>query len=136
MTTGVITEPVFGDLPPLIPHAEPKVGYAPNAVVDAFAKTLSNDFLLCRELGHLWRSWSVGELHDAVEEGRTIGWYRTLRCNRCKTKREQHIDDRGFVYSNVYTHPEGYLLEGMGRIVGEGRGLLRLESIRRITGED
>jgi hypothetical protein len=33
--------------------------------------------------------------------------------------------------TNKYIHPEGYLHKGMGRIIGEGRGLLRLESIKR-----
>lgn len=89
-----------------------------------FAEELPERFLECRELGHLWRPWAALSNPDG-------GYDRTLRCTRCQTKREQIITSRGVVTSNRYIHPEGYLHKGMGRIVGDGRGLLRLTSVKR-----
>lgn len=90
-----------------------------------FAAGLPEKYLHCRELGHLWRPFTAGRHPDG-------GFTRTLRCTRCKTRREQELSSTGMVLTNQYKHPDGYLTEGMGRIVGEGRGLLRLESIMRV----
>lgn len=99
--------------------------------VESFAEGLSDAYLHCRELGHLWRPKGAKPYRD--EDGG--GWIRTLRCYRCTTKRVQEISSSGMVLSNKYIHPEGYLMEGLGRIVGEGRGVLRLQAIKRITKE-
>lgn len=92
--------------------------------VEAFAKGLEEKFLLCRELGHNWRPWTASKFRDG-------GYERVLRCSRCLTRRFQEISSRGEVIHSHYKHPEGYLHKGMGRITGAGRGLLRLESIKR-----
>lgn len=77
-------------------------------------------------MGHNWRPHTAGRFKDG-------GFERILRCVRCKTERHQNLDSRGTPLSSKYVHPEGYLNKGMGRIVGEGRGILRLESIKRIV---
>jgi hypothetical protein len=100
--------------------------YAELEEVADFAEGLPERFLYCREMGHNWRPQSAGRYKDG-------GFSRILRCTRCKTERHQEISQRGVVLSNKYVHPEGYLHKGMGRIVGDGRGVLRLESIKRIT---
>lgn len=98
--------------------------------VKDFAADLPEKYLHCRELGHLWRPWKAGVHPDG-------GYERTLRCSRCGTKREQSLSSMGMVLSNNYKHPDGYLSpEGVGRIVGEGRGLLRLESIKRVIAKN
>lgn len=94
--------------------------------VRAFAQGLPERFLYCREMGHNWRPFSAGSHPDG-------GFERVLRCVRCKAKRFQTISSAGVVLGSRYEHPEGYLSEGLGRIVGEGRGALRLESMRRIV---
>jgi hypothetical protein len=94
--------------------------------VREFAEGLPERYLHCREMGHNWRPFSAGRFEDG-------GFERILRCTRCKTKRMQSIDSHGMVLSSRYEHPKGYLTDGMGRIVGEGRGALRLESIKRIV---
>lgn len=94
--------------------------------VAEFAESLPERFLYCREMGHNWRPFSAGRHKDG-------GFERVLRCTRCKTRRVQTINDRGIVLASRYEHPEGYLSHGLGRIVGEGRGVLRLESIKRIV---
>lgn len=103
--------------------------YADVADVGDFAEGLPDKFLHCRELGHLWRPHAGGKYAEG-------GYSRVLRCNRCKTKREQEIDSRGMILSNKYVYPEGYQVEGLGRIVGEGRGVLRLQSLVRLTKEE
>lgn len=103
--------------------------YADLDTVQEFAEELKETFLHCRELGHNWRPYTVGRHPDG-------GFERTLRCSRCRTKRVQSLSRTGMVLTNKYVHPAGYLLEGLGRIVGEGRGVLRLESMKRIIEKD
>lgn len=98
--------------------------------VQEFAEMLPERFLYCREMGHNWRPYSAGHYKDGG------GFERTLRCTRCRTRRVQVITDRGVVLKNRYEYPDGYSAPtGMGQAAraGEGRGLLRLESIRRIV---
>lgn len=108
---------------------DPATQYAQLQEVEQFAAELPEKFLHCRELGHLWRPFKAGRHPDG-------GFERTLRCTRCRTRRHQSLSSRGMILSNRYEHPEGYLSLGLGRIAGEGRGLLRLESLSRILVED
>lgn len=104
--------------------------YADPKEVAAFAEVLPERFLHCREMNHNWRPHTVGTYKDG-------GYERTLRCVRCKTLKVQHLDRYGMLVGSAkYEHPDGYLHVGMGRIVGESRGLLRLESIKRITSKE
>jgi len=77
-------------------------------------------------MGHNWRPYTAARYKDG-------GFKRTLRCTRCRTLRHQEISRQGLIERSHYEHPEGYLSKGVGHIVGEGRGVLRLESMRRIT---
>lgn len=97
--------------------------------VAEFAEQLPERFLWCREMGHNWRPFSASRYRDG-------GFLRILRCSRCKTERHQEISNRGAVTASKYVHPAGYLHKGMGRIVGEGRGILRLESIKRVVNKE
>lgn len=104
--------------------------YADPRDVEVFAKHLPEKYLLCRELRHNWLPFGTpGRYKDG-------GFQRILRCNRCKTKRVMELDSRGMILSSHYVHPDGYLLEGLGRIVGEGLGILRLASITRAIEKD
>lgn len=108
--------------------------YADIGAVESFAEGLSDKFLHCRELGHLWRpTGSAGRID--LEGTKERGWFRKLKCYRCQTKRIQELDHHGMILSNRYVHPEGYLMEGLGRIVGDGRGVLRLASLKRTVKE-
>lgn len=101
--------------------------YADTGEVESFAHELPERFLHCREMNHNWRPYTVGRHKDG-------GYERVLRCVRCRTLKTQHLDSHGMIVGSAkYEHPAGYLHQGMGRIVGEGRGVLRLESIRRIA---
>lgn len=104
--------------------------WADNDEIASFAKELPEEFLMCREMGHRWLP------HDA-EEHDDKSFTRVLRCPRCRTRKIQDITARGAIERTRYQHPDGYLHEGMGRIAGDGRGILRLESIKRtITKKD
>ena len=108
-------------------QSEHQVKLAELDEVTEFASGLPERFLHCREMNHNWKPFTVGRHKDG-------GYERVLRCVRCKTEKTQHLDQYGMILGSAkYDHPDGYLHEGFGRIVGEGRGLLRLESIKRIT---
>lgn len=68
-----------------------------------FAGGLSNAFLQCRELGHVWRPWTV----DYNRQERSF--FRQLRCSSCKTIRKQLLNHHGHVISNSYDYSDGYL---------------------------
>lgn len=101
------------------------VPYADPSEVADFAASLSESFLQCRELGHNWKPWTVRWLPEEVH------YERALKCSRCHTERWQALTDRGAVLSGHYVYPDGYVVQGLGRIVGEGRDALRLESLTR-----
>jgi hypothetical protein len=93
--------------------------------VKAFAQELSTAFLLCRELQHNWKpfsAWWDDEHHN---------YARSIRCMRCKTKKVQRLSSAGAVLSSHYEYADGYLAQHLGRIVGEARDTLRLESLIR-----
>lgn len=93
--------------------------------VEQFAASLKQSWLLCRELGHTWKPRTARYIkNQRVYE-------RTLVCSRCTTERLQLLDGSGHVVSSQYRHPDGYLHKGLGRISGEGRDVLRLESLQR-----
>lgn len=100
--------------------------YADADAVADFAAGLTEAYLHCRELSHNWKPHSVIVADDG------ISYERSLRCNRCKTKRVQILDRFGAVHSSHYEYPEGYLSDGLGRIAGEGRDRLRLETTMRM----
>lgn len=97
--------------------------------VEAFAAELPERFLYCREMGHTWRPYTAGKYRDG-------GYRRALRCARCRCLKRQEIGPSGLIISTRYEHPEGYLTEGIGRLVGEARGVVRLESLRRVAAEE
>jgi hypothetical protein len=104
---------------------EPAVG-ADRHEVEGFAQGLSISHLQCRELGHNWRPWVARRdpEHNAYE--------RALRCTRCRTERWETIGLTGVKLGAHYKYPDNYTAPaGMGRIVGEGRDALRLESLTR-----
>jgi hypothetical protein len=106
-------------------EAQNDLNYASRETVEEFAAHLSISFLQCRELGHVWKPWTArrDEEHNTFE--------RSLRCPRCKTKRHETLSMRGAKLRSYYEYPEGYTTDGLGRIVGEGRDALRVESLIR-----
>jgi hypothetical protein len=89
-----------------------------------FAANLPEKFLQCRDFGHNWRRHGVAANNDGTFD-------RSLRCGQCGTLRIMVLSNRGMVLSSRYEHPDGYLTKGLGRVTGEGKGLLRIEAINR-----
>jgi hypothetical protein len=52
-------------------------------------------------------------------------------CHRCRTEKHQEIGEAGQLFASTYRYPTGYLTNGRGRIIGDARDALRLESIKR-----
>jgi hypothetical protein len=102
--------------------------FAPPTEVANFASGLTISYLLCRDLGHNWRPFGAQYNPDGYYE-------RVLRCTRCRTERWETLSVSGAKVGGQYKYPEGYQRKGFGRIVGEGRDALRLESIMRAVGE-
>jgi hypothetical protein len=96
--------------------------------VRSFAAGLTDEYLECRTIGHLWRPFGADWKRD--EQAYLV----TYLCNRCNTSRHQWLDRFGDVVKGNYDYDEGYQHKGMGRIVGRGRSALRLESLTRIIG--
>ena len=94
-------------------------------LIKEFVEELPDTFLQCREMGHNWRPFTASRYRDG-------GFLRVLRCSRCYCKKEQDLSSTGMILSTQYKHPEGYLIHGVGQLVGEERGTLRLESVTRI----
>lgn len=103
--------------------------YAQLSDVKQFASELPDKYLHCRDLGHNWMPFQAGAYRDG-------GYLVVHRCSRCRTKRRRDLSPSGIPLRSNYEHPDGYLTEGIGRIVGEGRGLLRLESVQRLIPSD
>lgn len=101
----------------------------PDAVADA-AKEMTQAHLECRSLGHTWKPYTAE--YDATARA----YDAVLRCPRCKVRRVLLIDVRGHVVSTHYDYgdADGYMLKGMGRVVGEGKDALRLEQLGRFIG--
>ncbi len=86
---------------------------------------MSTDFVQCRDWGHSWEPYTARPAEHGC-------FASVLRCKRCKNVRTRIIGPRGQVISSGYDYPDGYLVQGMGRLTGTDRDMLRLSSIMRL----
>jgi len=94
--------------------------------VQKAARAWDQDQLECRMYGHSWRPMSARRDH-AVNLIKAV-----YECYRCGTERHQELNGRtGHVYAQWYVYGPDYLMKGLGRITGDGRDVLRLETITR-----
>ena len=97
-------------------------------VIAAWSGNLSDAFIQCRDMGHTWRPYT------ARYDDEMNAYTRVLRCGRCHTRRVQSISLNGAILTGGYVYPDGYQAPpGQGRIDGDGRGALRLESTLRLV---
>lgn len=102
---------------------------------EQFASGLKTQWLACRELGHLWKPYTVQVIHTGSQRrGRARGYVRTMKCRQCTSFRVQVLDSRACVLSNSYRYAEGYLATGVE--VGVSRDVFRLEAVTRFIEED
>lgn len=97
---------------------------------DEWAQTLPDRFILCRDMGHIWRPFTA-----RLGPGNT--YERTLRCSRCKTERQQTLSSGGVVLSGHYTYEPGYRApSSVGFLSRDARSTLRLESTLRLLSKE
>lgn len=119
-----------------LPAVEARPGWATPEATEAAALEMRLIFIQCRDLGHNWRTIKTVELNESIGIV-FVAWLRTLRCTRCRGLRVQHLDRQGHVVKgDSRTYAEGYLVEGLGRIAGEAKAVIRRVGIEReIAGE-
>lgn len=97
----------------------------PTVSIESFAHGLTESFLACRELGHVWQPFtaSYDKGSGAID--------RKLRCRRCKTERVQVITMSGHVLSNHYRYSNGYQATNVESGVRYSRDVFRIEAVTR-----
>lgn len=94
--------------------------YADASAVESVAADWPVTFLECRTRAHNWRP--LDDLHNTFYHVHTV----TERCGRCKGERTRDEGERGEILSDWgYDMKPGYYLEGIGRIAGASRNVLR-----------
>jgi hypothetical protein len=88
---------------------------------------LTEEAMLCRDLGHIWRPYK------AERRPKGQGFIRTMRCRTCNCERRQYLDRFGAVSSNNYRYPAGYLVGG--GFTREDRQELRLHQVTYLLDE-
>lgn len=100
--------------------------------VASTAKTWTDGVLQCRLYGHEWQP------SRAVHNRKARFFYIERICLRClpeeggmPTTKHEELSERGAILASWYTYAEGYLTQGIGRIIGEARDELRITTIER-----
>lgn len=91
---------------------------------------MTDNYLQCRDWGHSWRPYTAS--WDTAERC----YISRLRCSRCRTQRVRYIGQAGQLLGSHYDYAAGYLVQGLGRLTGEDRAVLRLASVQRVLVED
>lgn len=91
--------------------------------VERLADQWTPDILRCRTYGHLW------EPQQATYNSK-YRYYKVVQiCRSCDSYRNMELDSRGHVVSQSIDYADGYLSKGVGRIIGDGRDILRLQTV-------
>lgn len=107
-----------------------RTSWADPALVAAQASEWDTDILTCRTYGHAWRPFGGEDNGDGTVT-------ETLRCLGCKSLASMDVSATNGeqLTDRKYSHAEGYLTKGLGRIGGDGRGQLRLAAWTRAKEE-
>lgn len=104
-----------------------QVSAAPLHAVEAQLKVWSDQIVMCRAYGHDFKPYSV-------QPNPKLGYFKVVRLCHCKAEHHSEVSiASGRVFSSWidYQHTDGYLLEGVGRVIGDGRDRVRLDAILR-----
>ena len=88
--------------------------------------TMSDDHLLCRDFGHMWRPFQARYIPQRKQ------YEERLLCQRCKTVRVRLLTNTGAQLGNAYVYPDGYTMSGYGRLSGTDRDAVRLASLQTV----
>ena len=81
--------------------------------------------LECRTYGHHWQP-------SQATFNTKYRYYRVVQiCPSCTSERIMELDSRGHIVKLKIDYADGYLSKHTGRIVGEGRDILRLATVTR-----
>ncbi len=95
---------------------------------------MSDDFLLCRALGHAWGALTMGYgVTDRAGVEQTNWAFLRLECERCGMRVERHVDAFFGLVDSTYSQPEGYAVTGQG--AGHYRAEARRELLVRFAGK-
>ena len=82
------------------------------------------DYLRCRDIGHVWVQYKVKRVRG--------GYERSLYCRSCKANKHQFVSGKGEILASSYVYNDGYQFRGIGRVQSEGKAVMRLESLDRV----
>lgn len=106
-----------------VPHRRKSPKVASVKDIRTLLDRLNEDFLRCRDLGHVWVQYKVKKVR--------AGYERSLYCRSCKASKHQFVSVKGEILATSYAYSLGYQFKGIGRIQTEGKAVLRLESLTR-----
>lgn len=88
-------------------------------------RSIPSDTLECRDYQHAWVPYDGGR--------RGSGWFRVLRCQRCKVKRHQNLLNDGSIQSTWYDYADNpnYLVKG-GRLTAREKNAIRLHDLKKM----
>ena len=92
---------------------------------EKFAAEMPDDYLTCRVLQHAWAFMTA----DETEAG---AWVAIVGCTRCGTVKRRDVGRYGERHAARYTHPDGYVNKGHGRLDGEDIDALWREARERV----
>lgn len=98
--------------------------------IERAVKAMDLAFIQCRDFGHSWRPYSARWM--AADNA----YHSELMCQRCKTIRQRWLSRTGAQLSGNYDYPAGYLVQGMGRLTGSDRDVIRLQSVLSVLATD
>lgn len=106
-----------------------RVVLATEADAEDYLGSAKNQYIYCRTWGHRdMRDYIARPVR--MEDNPAVSYEVIQRC-KCRVKRVMLLDSRARVVrvNYDYTEAPGYLVEGVGRMVGEAKDRLRLHLI-------
>lgn len=88
--------------------------------------SMKGDHLLCRDFGHMWRPFQARYIPQRKH------YEERLKCGRCGTVRVRLLTHTGAQLGNHYVYPDGYAMNGYGRLSGTDRDAVRLASLQTV----
>lgn len=82
-------------------------------------------YLNCRAFGHPWKPYDVEQRPNDPNKR----YVQELLCTRCDTLRAIFMDEDARIKGNAYFYPEGYVLEGIGRLTADENAYIRLRTM-------
>lgn len=110
----------------LIPVSQPTYRVADPADVEREVRDWDDSVLECRTYNHTWAP------QRAVWNAEYRYYHIVQICPRCRSERTMDMNMRGHLLSKPVIHyADGYLSQGLGRIYGDAKDVVRLAAVTR-----